>query len=70
MPWREGELPQVRGRAGIAIADGRFALAQEDGVVVGAWDESLPPRLRDAQLVAHDYKALPRLTMAPGRRHA
>ena len=32
VPWREGELPQVRGRAGIAIADGRFALAQEDGV--------------------------------------
>ena len=36
VPWREGELPQVRGRAGIAIADGRFALAQEDGVIVGA----------------------------------
>src|SRR5437868_9126325 len=36
--WREGELPErVTGRAGLAIADGRFALAQEDGVVVGAW---------------------------------
>src|SRR5688500_15793472 len=64
-PWTEGELPQVRGRAGLAIADGRFALAQEEGVTVGAWDESLVPRLRDAQLVAHDFKALPRLTMQP-----
>jgi DNA polymerase-1 len=65
VPWQEGELPQVRGRAGLAIADGRFALAQEDGVIVGAWDESLLPRLRDAQLVAHDFKSLPRLTMRP-----
>ena len=32
VPWREGELPQVRGRAGLAIVDGRFALAQDDGV--------------------------------------
>jgi DNA polymerase-1 len=63
--WREGELPQARGRVGLAIADGRFALAQEDGVVVGPWDESLFPRLRDAQIVAHDYKSLPRLTMQP-----
>ena len=65
VPWREGELPQVRGRAGLAIVDDRFALAQDDGVTVGAWDESLIPRLRDAQLVAHDFKSLPRLTMAP-----
>jgi DNA polymerase-1 len=63
--WREGELPQARGRVGLAIADRRFALAQEDGVVVGPWDESLVPRLRDAQIVAHDYKSLPRLTMQP-----
>ena len=35
VPWREGELPQARGRVGLAVADGRFALAQEDGVVVG-----------------------------------
>ena len=55
----------MRGRAGLAIDDDRFALAQDDGVTVGAWDESLIPRLRDAQLVAHDSKSLPRLTMAP-----
>ncbi len=63
--WREGELPVVNGRVGLAIAGGRFALAAEDGVTVGVWDESLIPRLRDARIVAHDYKSLPRLTMAP-----
>jgi DNA polymerase-1 len=65
VPWREGELPQPSARAGLAIVDGRFALAQEDGVTVGAWDDTLLPRLRDAQIVAHDFKALPRLTMRP-----
>ena len=63
--WREGDLPQVRGRVGLAIAGGRFALSQDDGVVVGAWAPELIPRLRDAQIVAHDYKSLPRLTMQP-----
>src|SRR2546429_3860326 len=34
VPWREGELPQnVAGRVGLAIANSRFALAQDDGVV-------------------------------------
>jgi DNA polymerase-1 len=66
VPWREGELPeQVAGRVGLAIADGRFALAHNDGVVVGAWSDALVPRLRDAAIVAHDYKALPRLTQLP-----
>ena len=40
--WREGELPDsIAGRVGLAIADGRFALAQDDGVVVGAWSADL-----------------------------
>jgi len=64
--WHEGELPaNVTGRVGLAITDGRFALAQDDGVTVGAWRDELVPRLRDAQLIAHDYKALPRLTQLP-----
>src|SRR5579862_1433810 len=63
--WREGELPQVSGRAGLAIAEGRFALALDDGVVVGEWRPELASRLRDGEIVAHDYKALPRLTMLP-----
>src|SRR5438477_393524 len=64
--WREGELPQnVTGRVGLAIAGSRFALAQDDGAVVGEWRDELVPRLRDAEIVAHDYKALPRLTQLP-----
>src|SRR5205814_2126695 len=46
--WHEGEFPEVRGRAAIAIRDGRFALAREDdGVIVGPWDASLERRLQD-----------------------
>jgi DNA polymerase-1 len=66
VPWREGALPErVAGRVGLAIRDGRFALAQDDGVVVGDWSDALVPRLRDAEIVAHDYKSLPRLTQLP-----
>ncbi len=66
VPWREGELPdRIVGRVGLAIDGDRFALAQDDGVVVGPWTPELASRLRDAQIVAHDYKALPRLTMLP-----
>src|SRR5215213_3923468 len=64
--WREGDFPDVVGRAALAIRDGRFALAREDdGVIVGPWDAALERRLDRAQLVAHDFKALPRLTMEP-----
>src|SRR5213082_816175 len=64
--WREGELPQnVSGRVALMIAGSRFALAQDDGVVVGDWRDELLPRLREAEIVAHDYKALPRLTQLP-----
>src|SRR4051794_9053726 len=64
--WQEGELPEGRGRASLAIRDGRFALAQDGaGVVVGSWREELVARLRDGDVVAHDFKALPRLTFEP-----
>jgi DNA polymerase-1 len=64
--WHEGELPaQITGRIGLAIADGRFALAQDDGVTIGPWSDDFVPRLRDADIVAHDYKSLPRLTQLP-----
>jgi DNA polymerase-1 len=64
--WREGELPEVRGRASLAIRDGRFALSEEGGgVVVGPWRDELVARLRDGDIVAHDFKALPRLTFEP-----
>src|SRR5215210_2898915 len=64
--WREGEFPEVRGRAALAIRDGRFGLAQDDaGVLVGEWSPALERRLDRAEVIAHDFKALPRLTMEP-----
>jgi DNA polymerase-1 len=64
--WREGAFPEtIAGSVGLAIADGRFALAQDDGVTVGEWRDEYIPRLRDAEIIAHDYKALPRLTQLP-----
>ena len=63
--WREGELPQARGPVGLAIEGDRVALALEDGVVLAPRDEALVSRLRDAEVVAHDFKSLPRLTMEP-----
>jgi DNA polymerase-1 len=64
--WREAELPEkVTGRVGLAIVDDRYALATGDEVRVGPWNAALTARLRDAEIVAHDFKALPRLTMEP-----
>ena len=64
--WREGPLPEaISGRVALAVADGRFALAGDDGVVVGEWQPELAVRFRGAELVAHDAKALPRLGVQP-----
>jgi len=64
--WREGEFPEVKGRAALAIRDDRFALAREgDGVIVGKWEPALERRLDRADVIAHDFKSLPRLTMEP-----
>jgi DNA polymerase-1 len=64
--WREDELPEkVTGRVGLAIEGDRFALATGAEVIVGPWNTTLISRLRDAEIVAHDFKSLPRLTMEP-----
>src|SRR5438876_6182889 len=55
--WREGTLEGLSlGRIGLAIEDGRFAIATDEGVVVGEWRPELEARLRDAEIVAHDFK--------------
>ena len=51
--WREGEFPEVKGRAALAIRDDRFALAREDdGVIVGTWEPALERRLDRADVIA------------------
>jgi DNA polymerase-1 len=57
VPWREGDVSPPAGEAGIAIEDGRVALAQEE-VVVAAWTQETASALREADLVAHDAKPL------------
>jgi DNA polymerase I len=64
--WREGDMPETTDRVALAVEDGRFALAQDGGVLVGPFDPAVAQaRLRDAHVVAHDFKSLPRLTMTP-----
>ena len=62
--WHEGTLGPTGGRVGLAIADGRIAVASEEGVVVAEWDPAQAPLFRNAALVAHDAKAL-HLPFAP-----
>ena len=57
VPWREGDVSPPSGEAGIAVEDGRVALAQEE-VVVAAWTPETASALREADLVAHDAKPL------------
>jgi DNA polymerase I len=57
VPWREGAVSPPAGEAGIAVEDGRVALAQEE-VVVAAWTPETASALREADLVAHDAKPL------------
>jgi DNA polymerase I len=58
VPWREAEIPHVDGEAGIAIEDGRVAVARDE-VVVADWRPEVVSALRDARLVAHDAKPVP-----------
>ena len=63
-PWREGELPQARRRVGLRA---RTAASRSPS---RRRRRRPSPRvlarpLRDAELVVHDFKSLPRLTIGP-----
>jgi DNA polymerase-1 len=61
--WTEAdEAPAVRGRVGLAIHGDRMAIAVDDKVLLAPVQLD---KLREAELVTHDFKALPRLTMQP-----
>ena len=53
--WREGELPKLRGRIGLAGDGVRVGLATGDEVIVAARPEHLA--VGDAELAVHDAKA-------------
>jgi DNA polymerase-1 len=61
--WVEAEVPNLTGRAGVAVDGERMAVARAgEPVIVGRVQLE---QLRDAEVVAHDFKSLPRLTMTP-----
>jgi DNA polymerase I len=61
--WTEvEEAPTVRSRIGLAVDDNRMAIAAEDQVLLAPLQLD---KVREAELVTHDFKALPRLTMQP-----
>jgi DNA polymerase I len=59
IPWREGELPQLRGQVGYAADHERVAIATGDGGVVVAKrpGDTVSPG-RNASLAVHDAKTL------------
>jgi DNA polymerase-1 len=66
VPWQEGPLPKAKGRAAVAWADGRAAIAvgSDPVVVTAAQLNELTASLRDAEVVSHDAKRL-RLPVPP-----
>jgi DNA polymerase I len=66
-PWREtAELPTLAGDVGVAVRDDRIAVACEGApILVAPLPADLPGALRECRVIAHDYKALPRLTQLP-----
>ena len=62
--WVEvSEWPAIRGRAAVVVAGERMAVAQQ-GAPVRVGPLQLD-RIRQADLVAHDFKALPRVAAEP-----
>ncbi|HET8894457.1 MAG TPA: DNA polymerase I [Gaiellaceae bacterium] len=60
------ELPKLSGVVSVAVGGDRCAVARvEEPVLVAPLPIDLGVVLRDCQIIAHDYKALPRLTMLP-----
>src|SRR5713226_709913 len=60
------ELPPLSGPLSVAVRGDRIAVARANAaVLVAPLPGDLSVALRDAQISAHDYKALPRLTMQP-----
>ncbi len=55
VPWREGDIPKLRGRVGLAADSDRVAVATEDGVVVSPRPGHL---VVQGDLAVHDAKAL------------
>jgi DNA polymerase I len=58
VPWREGEVPQLRGRVGYSATEDRVAVATGEEVVVAPKSPSNSLLRGEAELVVHDAKEL------------
>jgi len=59
-------LPKLDGPVSVAVGGDRCAVAREgEPVLVAPLPDDLGLALRDCDVIAHDYKSLPRLTMLP-----
>jgi len=58
VPWREGELPKLRGLVGLAADAERIAVATGDEVVVAPRRGNRLEPSRDVSIAVHDAKAL------------
>jgi len=56
--WREGNLPALRGRVGLALAGDRAAVATGGEIVVVAFERDKVSQGRGVELVVHDAKPL------------
>ena len=65
--WKDVDaLPTLVGVVSVAVEGDRVAVARDgEPVLVAPLPGDLAAALRDADVVAHDYKALPRLTVVP-----
>ena len=64
VPWAEREIGRLTSRVGIAVAEGRVAVAADgEPVAVGPFRVE---DLRDAEILAHDFKALPHELLRAG----
>ncbi|MGH2935935.1 MAG: DNA polymerase, partial [Gaiellaceae bacterium] len=60
------ELAKLAGPVSVAVGGDRLAVARDgEPVVVAPLPVDLAAALRDTEITAHDYKALPRLTQLP-----
>ena len=60
------ELPKLSGFVSVGIGGDRVAVAREgEPVLVAPLPDDLGLALRESQIIAHDFKALPRVTQLP-----
>jgi DNA polymerase I len=65
-PWVERDLPKLSGRVAVAVREDRIAVSRDgEPVMVADLPGDLTAALRGCEIVAHDFKSLPRVDAEP-----